>query len=108
MALINIVKLSFTIFQHCSPCLINYDGVIRLETSVMDEEFVLTQSKISQYIELKYRHYKTHEKKSEENLNKKYFSHIPCSLLSKLIQMYRMDLEMFDYSVDDFKNFCSK
>ena len=73
-----------------------------------DEEFVLAQSNIGHYTELEYTHFKTNGNKSIENLRQKYYSNITCTLLTKLTQVYRMDLEMFDYSVDEFKNYCFK
>ena len=100
-------KLFCIPFQHCSPCLINYDAIIKLETSVADEEFVLAQSSIGHYVELEYTHFKTNGNKSVEDLRHRYFSNITCTQLSKLTQVYRMDLEMFDYSVNEFKRFCS-
>ena len=73
-----------------------------------DEEYVLKKSTLDQYLKLDYSHYKTNGNSSVEDLRQKYFSDVPCSLLSKLIQVYKMDLEMFEYSVDDFKKTCSK
>ena len=73
-----------------------------------DEEYVLKKSTLDQYLKLNYVHYKTNGNSSVEDLRRKYFTDVPCSLLSKLIQVYKMDLEMFEYSVDDFKKNCSK
>ena len=73
-----------------------------------DEEYVLKKSTLDQYLKLDYKNFKTNGNSSVEDLRRKYFSDVPCSLLSKLIQVYKMDLEMFEYSVDDFKQNCSK
>ena len=88
--------------------MIHYDAIIKLETSVADEEYVLKKSTLDQYLKLDYKNFKTHGNSSVEDLRRKYFSDVPCSLLSKLIQVYKMDLEMFEYSVEDFKKICSK
>ena len=69
---------------------------------------MLAQSNIDHYIKnLEYRHFKTNPTKSKEDLRQRYFSNLTCTELTKLKQVYRMDLEMFDYSVDEFKVFCS-
>ena len=69
---------------------------------------MLAQSSIDHYVKnLEYRHFKTNAHKSKEDLRQRYFSNLTCTELTKLTQVYRMDLEMFDYSVDEFKVFCS-
>ena len=68
---------------------------------------MLAQSNIDHYLNLEYRHFKTNPQKSKEDLRQRYFSNVTCTELTKLKQVYRMDLEMFDYSVDEFKVFCS-
>ena len=67
----------------------------------------MEQSNIDQYVDLEYQHFQTNGNKSVEDLRQSYFSKITCTELLKLTQIYRMDLEMFDYSVDGFKQFCS-
>ena len=93
-------------FQHCSPCLIEYDAIIKLESAREDEDFVLSQSSMNQYIDLEYRHYKSNGQESTENLRQKYFSNITCSDLTKLVTVYQMDLKMFDYSDETFREIC--
>jgi hypothetical protein len=93
-------------FQNCSPCLIDYDAIIKLESSKADEEFVMQQSGIDQYsTSLEYKHFQTNPGRTEE-LRSQYFSNITCNQLQKLEQTYKMDMEMFDYSIDAFKQFC--
>ena len=93
--------------------MVNYDAIIKLETSHEDEAYVLNQSKLNQYIDFKYSHYKTNDIKSEDgktlstkDLRPKYFSNLTCTQYQELKKVYQMDLEIFDYSVDPFESFC--
>ena len=96
----------FRLFQHCAPCLIDYDAVIKLETSKEDEDFVMTQSSMNQYINLEYEHYKSNGLETTNELRKSHYSNITCSEISKLEIVYKMDLEMFDYEVESFRKYC--
>jgi hypothetical protein len=41
-----------------------------------------------------------------EDKRKEFYSTIPCQVLEQLIGLYRMDLDMFDYDVQEFRNLC--
>ena len=93
-------------FQHCSPCLVDYDAIIKLESSEEDEKYVLSQSRMDQFIQLEYRHYKPNGE-SADALRNDHYSNVTCGQLLKLEAVYKMDLEMFDYSTEPFQKVCS-
>lgn len=90
--------------KHCAPCVMDYDAVIKLETASEDEQFVMSQSKMDLYSQLEYRHISN--KGETETLRADYYSNVTCVLMDRLGAVYKMDLEMFDYTSDPFKQFC--
>ena len=96
------------VLQHCSPCLISYDAIIKLESAKEDEKFVLAVSGMDEYIDLEYKHFHTNQNSKAESLRKEHFSQITCEELVKLKQIYLMDLTMFQYETDSFFDYCMK
>ena len=94
--------------QHCSPCLISYDAIIKLENAKEDEKFVLAASGMDEYIDLQYQHYHSDKAAKAESLRHELFSTITCEELAKLKQIYLMDLTMFQYETDSFLQYCMK
>jgi hypothetical protein len=92
--------------RHCAPCLVDYDAIVKLETSTRDETFVMTRSGIGRFAALEFKN-PTFGGKTEEK-RKEFYSTIPCNVLEQLIAIYRMDLDMFDYDVDSFRQICDK
>ena len=93
-------------YKHCAPCTIEYDAIIKLETAAQDEEYVLQQSLINQYLNLTYKHYQNHTK--TENLRSQYFTNITCREFEALSKVFSLDFDLFDYNVNDFAKYCHK
>ena len=76
-----------------------------MESNTEDEEYVLRQSKMDQYLKLEYRHF--HQKhESSDQVRSQYFSNLTCTQLIKLQHIYQMDLDLFDYNIEPFKALC--
>ena len=88
--------------------MISYNAIIKLETSLEDEKFVLAVSGIDEYINLEYKHFHSDIKAKSESLRSEYFSQITCEELIKLRQVYLMDLKMFEYETESFLEYCIK
>ena len=43
-----------------------------------------------------------------ERVRKKYFSFLSCSSLQQLSELYKMDLELFDYDISEYKALCQE
>ena len=93
--------------QQCSPCIIPYDAIIKLEGTGEEQEFV-SQSDLSKFIssdELsKWIHHTQGGPTPDHRLE--FFKDVPCSLLVRLTKHFQMDLEMFQYKTNDFMNIC--
>jgi len=111
-------------FQICSPCHINYSAVLKLEDFPDDIETLVTLTGFTQF-RGKFTH-KTFNGRLDEaaasagggirrglapqnatedaewNLAVKYFSQITLRQMARLYDIYRIDFEMFQYSVTDF------
>ena len=92
--------------RHCGPCLVDFDAVVKLETSEPDENFVMSSSGIGRFATLELKN-PTSGGKTEEKRNE-FYAGIPCDLLEQLIHLYKMDLDMFDYEVDSFRKICDR
>ena len=90
--------------RHCGPCLVDFDAIVKLETSASDENFVMTRSGIERFANLEIKNPTSGGKTEEKRIE--FYSGIPCDLLEQLIHLYKMDLDMFDYEVDSFRKIC--
>ena len=91
--------------QHCSPCQIEYDAIIKLETAVRDEEYVLRQSMMDQYLNLSYHHYRQGNDVQTEDLRLQYFSNLTCLQFDELTKVYSKDFRLFTYDVKEFRQY---
>jgi len=86
--------------------LVDFDAVVKLETSAEDEEYVFAKTKINQYAKFHLEN-PTKGGRTEEKIEY-FYSTIPCQTLEKLVLLYGMDMEMFNYDDNLFKNICQK
>ena len=93
--------------DQCSPCLIPYDAIVKLEVPGEEQE-VLSHSNLYQFVSPddlpKWIHH-THGGPTPEH-REEFYKDIPCSLIQNLTQHYLMDLEMFQYGTDEFTKIC--
>ena len=113
--------------QHCSPCLLQYNYIIKLETIQEDLGFILNligANSLTSNLHIHITENKTipiqttsannisklNEKENIESnstLNKideiyKYFSNVSNDLLSNVVEFIRDDLMLFDYKLPQF------
>lgn len=102
-------------YAHCDYCDIKYDMIGRLETMEADLKylaymnnitFLLTNESSSYHVHPSGGHrYAPSKKLSDAEKDKKvidYFSQLSATQLDNLYDMYRLDFEMFGYSVHPF------
>ena len=93
--------------DHCSPCLVPYDAIVKLEVTGEEQE-LLSKTKLNQFVDAddlpKWIHH-THGGPTPEH-REEFFKDIPCYLIEQLTQHFLMDLEMFQYSTDEFIKIC--
>ena len=92
--------------QHCSPCQIEYDAIIKLETAVQDQEYVLKQSMMDQYLNLSYQHHRQRNDVQTKDLRSQYFSNLTCLQFDELTKVYSKDFRLFTYDVKEFRQYC--
>lgn len=88
----------------CSPCILDYDAIIKLETADRDQDFVLKQSGLSAYTHLDYKH-PTKGGKSQD-FRKEFYSQVSCDLLQQILNLYRADFDLFGYESALFNQYC--
>lgn len=93
----------------CPPCHFNFDIIIKMDTFTRDSEYILRQKDLDGFIKLEKKHSSIKQKKSEENLDPKQFlfSQLSKKMLRDLYNKYRVDCEMFEYSIEDYISFAS-
>ncbi|XP_046485014.1 carbohydrate sulfotransferase 11 isoform X2 [Neodiprion pinetum] len=89
--------------QFCRPCALNYDYILKFETFKRDEDFLIQELELNQYL---------YTKNNVKNVNpqgatttmisKKYFQSVPKMLLEEVYRVYEKDFNLFDYSPDDY------
>ena len=104
-----VISILLLYSHQCSPCLIPYDAIVKLEESG-EEEYLLSWSGLSEYVSSKdlptWIHH-THGGPTPEH-REEFFTDVPCSLLQELTQHFLMDLEMFQYDTKEFLTICKK
>lgn len=80
-------------WKFCKPCSIRYDFIVKSETSEQDAREVFKHLRINDKIHL--------PKRYKNSLSpSKYYENIPDDLLQQIYEKYRMDFELFGYSLD--------
>lgn len=91
-------------YELCSPCLINYDYVSKLETINSDSDYwidsVLNARKIIENFPQANNVKKSLTTADEVVVNA--FKNIPQDLIQKLYEIYELDFLLFDYKIDSF------
>ena len=92
-------------YLFCTPCLINYDIIVKVETMLRDQVYVIRAAGLQGLIRPRWRH-KMYSKEKEET-SKRYFSQLTKQEVKRLYEKYQLDFELFDYKVDDYLKYAS-
>lgn len=89
------------IYELCQPCLVNYNLVSKYESLVEDATEVLER------IGVDFVNFPAKPPNSEPTAKKleKYYSTLTYKQLRKLVHLYKLDLRLFDYSLEDVVGF---
>lgn len=90
-------------YLHCTPCLVDYDVIAKFETLDRDQKYIIEKRKLEKKIKVSWKHL-TKGKKTSDTV-KKYFATITKDQLLKLYQKYKVDFELFNYSIDDYLSY---
>ncbi|XP_067121617.1 carbohydrate sulfotransferase 11-like isoform X2 [Centruroides vittatus] len=81
-------------WSRCEPCLVQYDFIGKLESA--QEDFW----QVSRKLDIDYLPFKV--KKEDRFTNRNYFYNLTAEELSKLYSLYKLDFELFDYTIEEF------
>lgn len=90
-------------YLHCTPCLVEYDIIAKFETLDRDQSYVVQRAGLQGRIKPFWKHL-TKGKKTADTVSK-YFATITKVELIKLYSKYRLDFELFDYSIDEYLDY---
>lgn len=96
-------------YLFCTPCMVKYDIVGRLETMMEDQLFIIHEANLQDKIKPRWRHktnpFSNDGKTGVSDLAKVYFSQLSRSDVGKLYEKYRLDFELFDYDEKDYHKY---
>ncbi|XP_045137165.1 LOW QUALITY PROTEIN: carbohydrate sulfotransferase 11-like [Portunus trituberculatus] len=87
----------------CTPCLLDFDVIAKFETLDRDQAYLLQKTHLQDRLKLSWRHLTKGNRTID--VVKKYFADVPKKHLLSLYGKYRLDFEMFDYSVADYLSY---
>ena len=89
----------------CHPCHARYSAIGHLETIDDDIKYILTISGLHKYTShVEWRHMTKNG--STDIWRGKYYSQVPCWMLSDLYNYYEIDFELFGYDPTEYFNLC--
>lgn len=111
-------------YLFCTPCLLNYDIIAKVETYLEDQVYIIRALGLQDSIRPRWKHRSSSSSAGSpqdspqdlraslppsslpvNSIGRKYFSQLNESELRALHEKYRLDFELFDYSVDDYLPF---
>lgn len=84
---------------YCTPCLVRYDFVAKVETLTEDQLFFIHSLNLPSWVTPTRRH---SSPKKSSNISKDYYSQITKTQINKLYEKFKLDFEMFNYSVNPY------
>ncbi|XP_015601183.1 carbohydrate sulfotransferase 11 isoform X2 [Cephus cinctus] len=84
-------------YLFCTPCLVKYDIVAKVETLWRDQIFAIHKLGLQKKIKPRWRHSGGHS-----NASKIYFNQLSRDTVRRLYEKFKLDFELFDYSHDEY------
>lgn len=90
-------------YLHCTPCLLDYDVIAKFETLERDQNYIVKKKHLEDKIKPTWKHLTKGVKTSDTV--RKYFATITKKDLMDLYDKYKLDFELFDYSMDEYLSY---
>ncbi|KAG7167850.1 carbohydrate sulfotransferase 9-like [Homarus americanus] len=90
-------------YIYCTPCLVDYEVIVKFETLDRDQNYIIRKNHLEKKIQPSWKHL-TNGKKTSDTV-KKYFATITKTELMKLYNKYKLDFELFSYSIDEYLDY---
>ena len=91
-------------YLQCMPCHIQYNIIARLDTLARDSKQIFKSMKVSARLPRSH----TTQGNTTDNTVASYYSTISKDLLDKLLDIYKFDFLLFDYTVDEYESYVKK
>jgi len=84
----------------CSPCIIRYDAISKMETFSEDTQFILQQAGLEEKLSVEWKH-RTGTGGSSDTIVD-YYSQLTQSEVAALFRKYQLDFELYDYNPEPY------
>jgi len=89
----------------CSPCIIRYDAISKMETFSEDTQYILQQAGLEDKLSVEWKH-RTGTGGSSDTIVD-YFSQLTKSEIAALFKKYQLDFEFYDYDPEPYFDIAS-
>lgn len=86
----------------CSPCVMRYTVIAKMETFSEDTQFVINELGLDDELTVEWRHPSGSD--TSDDTAERYYSLLTTEQVDELYQKYRLDFELFDYDADDHRD----
>ncbi|KAK8386108.1 hypothetical protein O3P69_010674 [Scylla paramamosain] len=90
------------IYTLCSPCVVKYDVIAKMETFSEDTQYIINQVGLENVLHVEWIHRTAKTKTSDVAL--KYYSQLTVNQVEQLYEKYRLDFDLFGYDYDDYRD----
>ncbi|XP_031617869.1 carbohydrate sulfotransferase 11 [Contarinia nasturtii] len=90
------------ITEFCTPCQIKFDVIAKFETLDEDQRFLIERADLRRHISPQWKN--SGKGKNTQELTTKFFSQLSMNQLDRLCDIYKYDLQLFDYAPEPFYN----
>ncbi|KAI9563073.1 hypothetical protein GHT06_010530 [Daphnia sinensis] len=87
--------------RYCTPCSVPYHVIGKLETAADDFQYIWDKTGLGTQVPVPWMNRNTAPSKAKIALEKKHYSSLPRELIMRFYNAFRMDFELFDYSIND-------
>ncbi|KAK8749956.1 hypothetical protein OTU49_015148 [Cherax quadricarinatus] len=94
------------IYSLCSPCVIKYNVIAKMETFSEDTQYVINQLGLDDQLHVEWIH-KTADTRTSDIANI-YFSQLTTNQIEQLFDKYRLDFELFGYDYEPYRDMASE
>jgi len=88
------------ITKFCTPCQVKFDIVVKFETLDEDQRYLIKKANLNNVIKPEWKN--NGKGRNTQDLVSKYYSQLTREQLYGIYQLFRYDLELFDYSSDEY------
>ncbi|XP_039293473.1 carbohydrate sulfotransferase 10 isoform X2 [Nilaparvata lugens] len=91
-------------YKFCTPCAVNFTVIAKLETLNRDQNYIIHRQKLERILTPNRLQVQNRSQGGlhTKDLIKKYYSKLSRALLDRLVDIYRIDFQLFDYNAQKY------